>query len=247
VTEAEWLACTEPTPMLKHLLGKASSRKLGLFACACARHGPRHWLGAEWSTALVIAERFADGLASDTELQEVGIPGDEASQPENDPIMPQIRPQVWRSIKSALRRGRIRHGLVVANTIANAVLTAANDTHAALHAPVGEEIRAARAAWAEAVAARGREEVYQSAILRDVVGNPFRPAQNDGAWVWWNDRTVWKVAQATYDDRAFDRLPILADALEEAGCTEQAILDHCRGPGPHARGCWVLDLLLGKA
>ena len=58
--------------------------------------------------------------------------------------------------------------------------------------------------------------------------------------------TVVQLAQSIYDDRAFDRLPILADALEEAGCTDAAILDHCRGPGPHVRGCWAVDLLLGK-
>ncbi len=55
------------------------------------------------------------------------------------------------------------------------------------------------------------------------------------------------LARSIYDDRAFDRLPVLADALEDAGCTDAAILDHCRGPGPHVRGCWVVDLILGKS
>jgi hypothetical protein len=57
---------------------------------------------------------------------------------------------------------------------------------------------------------------------------------------------VKKLAAAIYDDTAFDRLPILADALEEAGCHDAEILAHCRGPGPHVRGCWVIDLLIGK-
>jgi hypothetical protein len=57
---------------------------------------------------------------------------------------------------------------------------------------------------------------------------------------------VQKLAKSIYDDRAFDHLPILADALEDAGCTDAAILEHCRGPGPHVRGCWVVDLILGK-
>jgi hypothetical protein len=57
---------------------------------------------------------------------------------------------------------------------------------------------------------------------------------------------VRKIAGAIYEERAFDRLPILADALEEAGCTDAEVLEHCRGPGPHVRGCWVVDLLLGK-
>ena len=62
----------------------------------------------------------------------------------------------------------------------------------------------------------------------------------------WNDGTVRKIAQAIYDERAFDRLPILADALEDAGCDNADILNHCRNGGEHVRGCWVVDLLLGK-
>jgi hypothetical protein len=63
----------------------------------------------------------------------------------------------------------------------------------------------------------------------------------------WNDRCVGKLAQAIYDEQAFDRLPILADALEEAGCTDADILNHCRSGGEHVRGCWVVDLVLGKS
>jgi hypothetical protein len=83
--------------------------------------------------------------------------------------------------------------------------------------------------------------------LRDIFGNPFRPSRLDRAWLAWNERTVQQMAQAIYDERAYDRLPLLADALEDAGCTDAAILDHCRGPGQHVRGCWVVDLLRGQA
>jgi len=62
----------------------------------------------------------------------------------------------------------------------------------------------------------------------------------------WLTGTVTSLAQAIYDERAFDRLPILADALEDAGCTNQDILAHCRQPGEHCRGCWALDLVLGR-
>jgi hypothetical protein len=82
--------------------------------------------------------------------------------------------------------------------------------------------------------------------LRDIFGNPFRPVTLDPVWVQWNAGTVRKMAQAIYDERAFDRLPILADALEEAGCDNRDVLDHCRSTGEHVRGCWVVDLLLGK-
>jgi hypothetical protein len=84
-------------------------------------------------------------------------------------------------------------------------------------------------------------------LVRDVFGSPFAPASAVApAWLTWNDGAVGKLARAIYDGRAFDRLPILADALEEAGCHDERILAHCRGPGPHVRGCWVIDRLLGR-
>src|SRR5262249_32691175 len=83
-------------------------------------------------------------------------------------------------------------------------------------------------------------------LLRDLFGNPFRSIHIAPAWLAWNDGTVRRIAQAIYDERAFDRMPVLADALEDAGCTERAILAHCRQPGEHVRGCWVVDLILGK-
>jgi hypothetical protein len=81
------------------------------------------------------------------------------------------------------------------------------------------------------------------AVLRDICGNPFHPISLSPTW-----RTphALALAQAMYDDRHYEDMPVLADALEEAGCTERAILKHCREPVPHVRGCWVLDLLLGK-
>jgi hypothetical protein len=86
--------------------------------------------------------------------------------------------------------------------------------------------------------------VASAALLRCIVGNPFRPTSLDPNW---RTTTVLALAQGIYDDRAFDRLPILADALQDAGCDNEEMLAHCRGPGPHARGCWVVDLVLGKA
>jgi len=91
------------------------------------------------------------------------------------------------------------------------------------------------------------EAVAQAALLQCIFGNPFRPVKLRRAWLTWNDSTIPKLAQAIYDQRAFDRLPILADALEEASCTNADILNHCRQPGEHVRGCWVVDAILGKA
>ncbi len=87
------------------------------------------------------------------------------------------------------------------------------------------------------------EKVWHSIIIRDIFGNPFRTT----AFYASNLTTlVVNMAQAIYGDRAFDRLPVLADALEEEGCQDRAILDHCRSEGLHVRGCWAIDLLLGK-
>jgi hypothetical protein len=83
-----------------------------------------------------------------------------------------------------------------------------------------------------------------SGSLRDIVGNPFRPVAIDPAW---RTSTVVGLATAIYAERAFDRLPILADALEDAGCDQLDLLAHCRSDGPHVRGCWAVDLVLGKS
>jgi hypothetical protein len=92
------------------------------------------------------------------------------------------------------------------------------------------------------------EQSAQADLLRDILGNPFRPAPRvDRTVLAWNAGTVVTLAQVIYDERRFTELPILADALEDAGCTDADILAHLRGPGPHVRGCWVLDLLLGKS
>jgi hypothetical protein len=93
---------------------------------------------------------------------------------------------------------------------------------------------------ARAYAERGRPVM---AILRCIYGNPFRPVTTDPSWL---TSTVVALARSIYADRAFDRLPILADALEDAGCDAADLLAHCRGDGPHVRGCWAVDLVLGK-
>jgi hypothetical protein len=88
---------------------------------------------------------------------------------------------------------------------------------------------------------------WEVVLLRDIFGNPFHPLPIlPPYWRAWKDNTIANLVQTIYTDRAFDRLPILADALEEAGCTNADILNHCRQPGEHVRGCWVLDFLLGK-
>jgi hypothetical protein len=84
-------------------------------------------------------------------------------------------------------------------------------------------------------------------IMRDIFGPLlFRPVTLDPGILLWNDRAVQQLAQVIYAERHFEDMPILADALEDAGCTDAELLGHLRGPGPHARGCWVVDLLTGR-
>jgi hypothetical protein len=80
----------------------------------------------------------------------------------------------------------------------------------------------------------------------EIFGNPYRAPGVDRSMLLWRDATLTKLAQTIYEERRFGDLPILADALEEAGCTDADVLSHCREPGEHVRGCWVVDLMLGK-
>jgi len=103
-------------------------------------------------------------------------------------------------------------------------------------------------------AALSRERAAQAALLRDVFGPlPFRKVKIDPAWLAWNNGTVKRLAEAAYAERALpagtfdpDLLGVLADALEDCGCTAPDLVTHLRGPGPHVRGCWAIDVLTGR-
>ena len=89
----------------------------------------------------------------------------------------------------------------------------------------------------------GQSQAEAATVIRCVVGNPFRPVADSPSWR--NEITV-AIASLMYESREFSAMPILADALQDAGCDSAEVLDHCRGPGPHVRGCWVVDGVLGK-
>lgn len=91
---------------------------------------------------------------------------------------------------------------------------------------------------------RKRECAVQAAILRDIFGNPFRPVRFSSSW---RTDTAVALARTMYESREFGAMPILADALQDAGCDSEDVLSHCRGTEPHVRGCWVCDLVLDKA
>jgi hypothetical protein len=105
---------------------------------------------------------------------------------------------------------------------------------------------AGHAAWSTRRKSRASELMVQVALIHDVFNNPFRQFRIEPSWLTWQGSMVRKMAQTIYDEWRFEDLPILADALEDAGCDNAEILKHCRQPGGHVRGCWVVDLLLGK-
>jgi hypothetical protein len=117
---------------------------------------------------------------------------------------------------------------------------------AAWYAAASNPAIAARNAARSAQAGAGCEAdelLGQASLVREVFGNPFRPVSLDPSWL---TSGAVKLAGAIYEEQAFARMPDLADELEKAGCADHEILHHFRGPEPHVRGCWALDLVLGK-
>ncbi|MCE9566116.1 MAG: hypothetical protein K8U57_29190 [Planctomycetes bacterium] len=89
-----------------------------------------------------------------------------------------------------------------------------------------------------------REWAHQATLFREIVGNPFRPVDFDSEW---RTSTVLAMAKEMYESRDFSAMPIFADALQDTGCEHDDILSHCRDENAtHVRGCWVVDLVLGK-
>jgi len=231
MTEAEWLECTEPQPMLDFLRGKASDRKLRLFAVACSRR-VWHLLDGTCRKAVEAAEISIDEGLSDIELAELKQALESAKRQDGD------------------------HSLTMAYYGVRYVLGSLAPYHPMMCCRYATPGFAAVSAWASCSndrstdelrqiwdLTRSSEQMAQSVLLREIFGVlHFRPRTLESP----PSRAPVALAQAIYDERAFDRLPILADALEDAGCTNQDILSHCRGGGEHCRGCWPLDLLLGK-
>lgn len=226
MTEQEWLACADPWPMLDIIWGKASDRKQRLFACACCRR-VWHKLEDERSRqAVIVAERYADGSATEEELEAAS--GAAHAVWEADP-------EYVRGYENNPRR------LDVPLTYSAAAYTVAIPLEWWGGAPAFVE---PYRIILEVVPDRVTEATAQCALLREMFGNPFHPVVVDPSWL---TSTVLALARQMYDSGDFSPMPILADALQDAGCGDDTILAHSRGPGPHVRGCWVVDALLGKA
>jgi hypothetical protein len=224
MTEAEWDACADPGPMLEFVRDGASDRRLRLFAVACGWRLVGHCSGRSYPAyvpvpavvnGVEVAERHADGLASGEELAAASSSARRAS--------------------AAIRGRDLGHASRVA---AEPALDAARGV------AIGQDT-GGDSAGALLIA---KEMPAQANLLRCLF-SPFRPVAVDPAY---RAPAVLSIARAAYDERHLPsghldaaRLLVLADALEEAGATDAALLAHLRSAGPHVRGCFAVDAILG--
>jgi hypothetical protein len=224
MTEAEWLANTDFRVMLRHLRRRKrrapTERKWRLFACACCRLDMMLMKDVESRCKVEVAEQYADGMSSEEDLRAAqGTRGYAAAH------------------NCAEEDMRYYSEFVATDIVGYA------ENWAEYQADPGDKTAAKQIA--------GETSRRAIALLaHDIFGNPFRDVPLESVWL---TPSVSSLAAAAYEERALprgeldlNRLAVLADAVEEAGCTDAEILGHLRGTGPHVRGCWVVDLLLGR-
>jgi hypothetical protein len=248
MTEEEWLACEDPERMVKLVRGRSSNRKLRLFACACARLLWRWFEHPRCRDAVEVAERYADGAATQRERASACSAAKAVARQ-----VTWQSPREWQAEAGRLHSLRAAACGVTHSNIEGSVVDVIRTTLSAYYFAAAEDARRSGLPLVDPERVREvnlRVLAALSRRLRDVVGNPFRPASLEAAWL---TADVVALAQAAYEERRLPEgtldatgLAVLADALEEAGCAEDAILGHLRRPGPHVRGCFVIDLLLGR-
>jgi hypothetical protein len=216
MSEEDWLS-GDYNRMIR-CVGPVSERKHRLFNVACCRLVWHLFRREAVREAILVGEEFADGLADRDQLRAAlrTIHSARAAEPTHTPQATVLHAAGF--VASDLGT----FGLFGPVTEIATILT--NKTLRVHEFPAAEMAEFA-------------------ALLVEFFDNPFRPVKRDPAWV---SDSVTALARGIYDDRAFDAMPILADALEDAGCMNGDVLNHCRTGGPHYRGCWVLDLLLEK-
>jgi hypothetical protein len=220
MTEEEWLASQNANPMLGSLFGHFTCRKLRLFCLACCYEKWDVFADPRERRVLHVAKRMVEGEASEEECKAAR--------------------DLWRAFYEENRRRG--YNPFAPNFLPETVIWSnVSEADAASFADSVAYMGIFRADGFERLLQLSKFD--QATFLRDIVGNPFRPVAFDSRW-----RTADAVglARGVYEERAFERLPLLADALMDAGCGDEQVLSHCRSEGPHVRGCWVVDLVLGK-
>jgi hypothetical protein len=207
--------------MLEFLRDKVSDRKLRLFSCACCRLIWDQIKTEACRRAVEIGESYADGQVQKKYLKQ--------ARSASSTSMEGADHVAWCAVRE------------------NAAIGARDVARAAAWQMVARPVTPDGDKGWSLVGDLKDAEAQLADILRDLVENPLWAPSAERGWLSWNDGAIVKLAEAIYIERAPDRLPILADALEDAGCTDETILRHCRQPREHVHGCWVVDLILGKS
>ncbi|MGE3805129.1 MAG: hypothetical protein AB7K24_10695 [Gemmataceae bacterium] len=241
MTKNDWLFSSDPLEMLYQFGGEISSRKARLFACACYRRTRICQQTQLYRNAVVFAERCAEIPPRTDEHSE----SDDDTPEDDGLLLDPPKPAEYLNTDETDEQ------------LPFAVCVLRSESHLAAREAALEAIEdaGARVNFMSGLwhSARESEAAELASLLRDIVGLPGAILAVDPDWLAWQDQTVVRLARAAYDDRELpsghldpNRLAVLADALEEAGCTNDDILGHLRTPGPHVRGCWVVDSLLSK-
>ncbi len=226
MTEAEWHTSEDSQGLISHILSREeiSDRRVGLFMVACCRQLKDR--GEQCRHMVETVEQYQEGLLPHEEVellwpglrQELGMD----YSLEGEILCELAHYEPW------------GHAGIVAS---KAAMMTAGEATASMSEAHSDE------AFAAYDAASRVAQAEQVGLLRDIFGNPFRPVAFSPSW---RTSTAVTLASEMYESRDFSAMPILADALQDAGCDNDDVLSHCRGPGPHVRGCWVVDLVLGK-
>jgi hypothetical protein len=227
MTEAEWLACENPQPMLEFLRGKVSERKLRLFACACCRSISKLMPDDQVRQIVTVAEQFADGLATGEEVEQAWSLGWDVWG-------------AWASRRTPASQCAEAEATGAATRAVEDTLSFEDAAQHSVNAAyaIGRDQNAGEPDYDAAQQNRTTEMCRQAVLLRHIFGNPFRP-YNAPAHL---PSTVVQLAQALYNGQ--DCTFALHDALLEAGHPELA--KHFKDEQSHPKGCWAADLMLRK-
>lgn len=214
-----WQAATHPYEMI-YFKECRDDRKRRLVSCACTRAVLKFLPSEPFVEAVEFAERMADGHKDD---------------------------KLWGEVRKRLRAASKQLDNEPAHHAAGAVLACTEKQFMSFKMAIES------ASFAESCLDRSRwdetgEQVArtQCDYVRDIFGDPFAPIAPDPDWSKWSDGTVPRLAEEVYESRSYEAIPILGDALQDAGCDNQDVLNHCYQGGPHVRGCWVVDLFRPK-
>lgn len=236
MTEAEWLACTDREALFRAVRARSKRRRCRLLAVACCRAIVPTLPDPRSLKAIEIAELHADGLADDAELNSAYIAAHEvvAERSANPAVIEAARAAVsgMAGKVAGMQQWAYRMGMERAAEC----VALPHPYNAADH--VGSVVRSTLTNFS------GPCPLTQANLIRDIFGSVFRPVVLSPDW---RTDTALALARTMYESREFGAMPILADALQDAGCDNDDILNHCRdASATHVRGCWVVDLVLGK-